>query len=50
VVDIPGREPFILYLARVDTETRISVNVRAPREYRIDRVGSITINDKRTKR
>lgn len=47
VIDIPGREPIILYLARVDTENRVSVNFRAPREYNISRVGHLAVHDRR---
>jgi hypothetical protein len=47
VIDIPGMEPVILFLARVDTENRVSVNIRAPREYNIRRVGTLEVHDRR---
>ena len=48
IITIPGAEPVLLYLSRVDTENRISLNIRAPKEYRIDRLpGGVKIIDNR---
>lgn len=48
LISVPDREPILIYLARVETETRVSLNIRAPRDYRIDRIpGGAKVIDKR---
>ena len=50
-IAVPGSEPILVYLARVETDTRVSLNIRAPRDYRIDRIpGGAVVVDKRKRK
>ena len=51
LITIPDGDPVLIYLSRVDTENRISINIKAPMDYRIDRLpGGVKIVDRRSRR
>jgi hypothetical protein len=44
-------EPVVIYLSKIETDNRVSLNFRAPRDYRIDRVpGGTVVIDHRKRR